>query len=53
VFTGLADQRRDIVEAFDDVLLTADEEAAGQGQFLGRDDGLDPWLGRRGDDPLA
>jgi G3E family GTPase len=50
VFTGLADQRRDIVEAFDAVLLTPEEAAAGLGQFLGRDDGLDPWLGRRGDD---
>lgn len=50
VFTGLADQRRTLVQAFEDVLLTAEEEAAGLGQFLGHDDGLDPWLGRRGND---
>lgn len=53
VFTGLADQRRALVEAFEDVLLTSEEESAGLEQFLGRDDGLDRWLGRRGEDQVG
>lgn len=45
VFTGVDDVRRRLVEAFEDVLLTADEAAAGLAPWLGRDDVLAPWLG--------
>jgi hypothetical protein len=41
------------VAAFEEALLTADEQEAGLGQFLGRDDGLDPWLGHREPDSLG
>lgn len=48
VFTGIADERRAIVEAFDAMLLTPEEDARGLAQWLGHDDGLDEWLGPRG-----
>lgn len=48
VFTGIAEERAALIEAFDSVLLTPEEEADGPVAWLGRDDGLDPWLGERG-----
>jgi G3E family GTPase len=53
MFTGVSEQRRGLVAAFEEALLTAEEQEAGLGQFLGREDGLDPWLGRREPDPLG
>jgi G3E family GTPase len=47
VFTGIAEERSALVEAFDAVLLTPEEEAGGPAQWFGRDDGLDEWLGQR------
>lgn len=45
VFTGIEDVRAQLVEAFEDVLLTADEAAAGLAPWLGREDALADWLG--------
>ena len=39
--------RADLLAAFDDVLLTADEHARGLHPWLGADDVLAPWLGDR------
>ncbi|MET0435361.1 MAG: GTP-binding protein [Cellulomonas sp.] len=47
VFTGVEDVRADLLAAFDDVLLTADEHARGLHPWLGADDVLAPWLGDR------
>jgi len=46
-FTGLAEDLVRPAEAFDDVLLTAEEVAGGFAQWLGRVDVLEPWLGER------
>ncbi|GEL46901.1 cobalamin biosynthesis protein CobW [Cellulomonas hominis] len=47
VFTGVQDVRADLLAAFEDVLLTADEHARGLHPWLGREDVLAPWLGDR------
>lgn len=47
VFTGIAPERAALIDAFDAVLLTPQEEGRGHSAWLGRDDGLDPWLGAR------
>lgn len=47
VFTGIAEERAQLVEAFDAMLLTPEEEGRGLVQWLGLDDGLDEWLGPR------
>jgi len=47
VFTGVADVRAELLAAFEDVLLTAEEHARGLHPWLGRDDVLAPWLGDR------
>ena len=45
VFTGVAEERGALVDAFDRVLVTGEEaEQRGQGRWEGQD-GLDPWLG--------
>lgn len=45
VFTGVAEERRNLIEAFDAVLLTPAEQDAGPNAWAGRDDGLGRWLG--------
>lgn len=47
VFTGVEDVRADLLAAFEDVLLTADEHARGLAPWLGAADVLEPWLGDR------
>jgi G3E family GTPase len=47
VFTGVEDVRADLLAAFEDVLLTAEEHARGLHPWLGADDVLAPWLGDR------
>ncbi|HWJ86386.1 MAG TPA: GTP-binding protein [Cellulomonas sp.] len=47
IFTGTDDSRAALVEAFEDVLVTGAEHAAGLAPWLGRPDVLAPWLGSR------
>ncbi|HEY0215087.1 MAG TPA: GTP-binding protein [Cellulomonas sp.] len=47
VLTGVEDVRAELLAAFGDVLMTAEEHAAGLHPWLGRDDVLAPWLGAR------
>ncbi len=47
VLTGLEDVRHELVAAFEDVLMTPGEHAAGLAPWLGRQDVLAPWLGDR------
>ncbi|HEY0187631.1 MAG TPA: GTP-binding protein [Cellulomonas sp.] len=47
VLTGVEDVRAELLAAFEDVLMTAEEYAAGLHPWLGRDDVLAPWLGDR------
>lgn len=47
-FVGVGGGREDLVGAFDDAVLTADEEAAGWPSWLDVADEFDPWLGDRG-----
>jgi G3E family GTPase len=48
LFTGIAEERASLVDAFDTVLLTPEEESRGLSPWRGLDDGLDQWLGARG-----
>jgi G3E family GTPase len=47
VITGVEDVRAELVDAFEDVLMTAAEYADGLHPWLGRTDVLEPWLGDR------
>jgi G3E family GTPase len=47
VLTGVEDVRAELLAAFEDVLMTAEEYAAGLHPWLGREDVLEPWLGDR------
>lgn len=47
VFTGVGPGRDELVAAFEEVLLTAEEYADGMHAWLGRADVLEPWLGER------
>jgi hypothetical protein len=49
VFTGIADERQALVEAFEAMLVTPREHARGLAAWRGREDGLDEWLGPRDD----
>lgn len=45
LFTGLGRPPRDLVESFEDVLLTPQEARLGQQRWQVREDGLEAWLG--------
>jgi hypothetical protein len=47
VFTGTGTQESGLRSAFEDLLVTPAELTAGLGQWLGREDVLEPWLGAR------
>jgi hypothetical protein len=47
VITGVEDVRAELVDAFEEVLMTAREYADGLHPWLGREDVLEPWLGDR------
>lgn len=47
VITGIGPGRHELVAAFEDVLLTAEEYGEGMHAWLGRADVLEPWLGER------
>lgn len=47
VFTGNGTQKSDLRSAFEDMLVTPAELTEGLGQWLGREDVLEPWLGTR------
>ncbi|GIG36945.1 CobW family GTP-binding protein [Cellulomonas pakistanensis] len=47
VFTGVGEGREQLRAAFEDILMTPEEYAAGLLPWLGREDVLEPWLGSR------